>query len=252
MATEKDEIVDEFTHPTIKLIVWLLFLFVARFILTRLPGLETLVPTQPITFAAVVGAAITLFIVAIVVNFGREIEPRINRTLTAPGNLTADLASATKYLTFFIATIIAYSGLKRLIIPYLLPEPGIVAYNLGFLLIATVPALLFIQRLYTNLDDVTDLLTTHVKQSTGSMVDCPECEEAVRATNDFCPTCGTDISELTPNPGEESGTETCPDCGTRVESFATFCGNCGAEVSDSATDDDRITESDGNQAGTDD
>lgn len=234
MAADKNNVVEELTRPVIKLIVALTGLLVLRFIIIRLPGLGTEVPEVGITISALAGAIITVIMVAIIVNFGREIEPRLQRTLAGPEQLRADLAMIGKHLTFLLAIIVAYNGLDALLVPLLLPDPGPWAYDIVFLLVALIPTVVIAQRMFTNLDDITDLLTEQVKSATASEVQCTNCDETIRATLDFCPHCGSAV-ESGAGPGSNAaGSSVCPECEADVDPDAAFCGSCGSQLEASA------------------
>ncbi len=233
MSTDSDQVVEEFTRPVIKLILALISLFVLRFIITSLPGLDTPIPDMPITFSLVAGAVITLIMVAIIVNFGREIEPRISRVLTGPQSVTDDLANATKFLVFLLGILIAYDGLSGVIVPFLVPDPGAWIYDIIFLLVALVPTIIVAQRMFNNLDEITDILAEQVKSATVNEVTCSECGNVARASLDFCPNCGNDLADEStsqPDVVEDESPNTCPECSADVDTGMAFCGNCGANL----------------------
>lgn len=230
-AADKDNVVEEFTRPIVKLLLALIGLFVIRFIVVRLPGLETAVPQTPITFATLAGTLITLVMIAIIVNFGREIEPRIKKAISGSADVVSDMAASVKFLVFLLAIFIAYDGLASALVPFLVPDPGRWIYDVVFLLVALIPTILIAQNLFGNLDEATDIITKQVKSATVDEISCPSCAETVRASLDFCPECGEDISE---HPTEEdvsaSSSSVCSECGSDIDSSAAFCGSCGSTV----------------------
>lgn len=234
VSTDTEQVVEEFTRPIIKLLLALIGLFVLRFIVTSLPGLGTPIPGTPVTFSILAGAIITLVMIAILVNFGREIEPRISRVLTGPDHLANNLANATKLLIFLIAILIAYDGLEGVIIPFIVPDPGRWTYDILFLLIALVPTGIIAQRIFNNLDDMTEMLTQQVKSATVSDIECSECGEQVRKSLDFCPNCGNELTtgETVPASKATSDSSKCPECGTKVDESMAFCGRCGKSIDD--------------------
>lgn len=232
MAADKNQVVEELTRPIVKLLLALIALFILRFIVTSLPGLGTEIPGAPITFATLAGGIITLVMVGIILNFGREIDPRIERAISGPEEVVSDFGTITKFLVFLIAIIIAYDGLASLALPFLVPDPGVWVYDVIFLLGALVPTVIIAQRMFENLEAMTDLLTQQVKSATVNEVECHECGETVRSSLDFCPGCGTEVSaDAEPEPVEEEIENVCPDCGSDVDSSASFCGSCGTAVS---------------------
>lgn len=228
MGADTTEVVEELTRPVIKLLLALVGLFVLRFIVTNLPGLGTQIPGTGLTATAVLAAIITLAMVGVLVNFGIEIEPRLQRALSGPQEVITDMAAIVKFLVFLVAIIVAYDGLAVVAVT-LLPIDLVWVYDLVFLLAALVPTALVAQRMFSNLDELTDLLTKQVKSATVQDVNCPDCGESVRSSLDYCPSCGTEVP--TPKPMEtDDGIDTCPDCGSDVNRAADFCGSCGTAV----------------------
>lgn len=232
MSSSKEDVIEELTRPIIKLVLALVGLFVLRFIITNLPGLDTSIPETPITFATVAGGIITLVMVGIVVNFGREIEPRMVRAIRGPEDVVTALAQATKFVIVLIAIILAYDGVDAMVVPFLVPDPGRWVYDALFLLVALLPTVIIARAIFDNLDEMTDLLTEQVKSATVDQVDCPDCGESVRSSLDFCPSCGEDLADVeVQEDDDDDGPESlCPDCGADVDESAAFCGSCGAGI----------------------
>lgn len=233
---DKETIVEELTRPIIKLILALIGLLVIRFIVTRLPGLDTSIPETPITFAVLAGGIITLIMSVIIANFGREIEPRLNRAIAAPVSVANDMASIVKQFAFLVAVIVAYNGLDSLLLPFLVPDPGAWTYDIGFLLLALVPTGIIAQRMFRNLEEITDMLTEQVKTATVNEVECADCGEVVRASLEYCPNCGSEVDQESGQQPSQSRGSICPNCEADVDPGATFCGNCGTDLEDEDAD----------------
>lgn len=229
MGADTNEVVEELTRPVIKLLLALIGLFILRFIVNNLPGLGTQIPGTSVTATAALAAVITLAMVGILVNFGIEIEPRLKRALSGPQEVITDMAEIVKFLVFLVAIIVAYDGLAAVAVPFLLPDL-VWVYDVVFLLVALVPTALVAQRMFSNLDDLTDLLTKQVKSATVEDVECPECGETVRSSLDYCPSCGTEVPTPEPEGAGDAAPDVCPDCGSDVDSSADFCGSCGTAV----------------------
>ncbi|MFC6722402.1 double zinc ribbon domain-containing protein [Halovalidus salilacus] len=234
MATsEPDRVVEELTRPVVKLLLALIGLFVLRFIVVRLPGLETQIPGgTAITFATLAAAVITLVMIAIIVNFGRELEPRLNRVLSGPAEVVSDMSEAVKQIVFLVAIFIAYDGMTGVALPFLIPDPGPWVYDIFFLLVALVPTVIIAQRIFGNIDEITDILTQQVKSVTVDKTTCPSCSASVRASLDFCPECGETLPDQKKavEHDEDSSVSICPECSADVEETAAFCGSCGTEI----------------------
>jgi len=230
-----DDAVEQFTRPVVKLLLGLIGLFVLRLIVTNLPGLGTDIPGAPISFATVAAGLITLVMVGIIANFGREIEPRINQVLSGPATVVRDLSQAIKHIIFLVALVLAYGGLSPVVVPFLFPDPGPWVYDVVFLLIALGPTLIIAQRMYTNLEDLTDVLTRQVKSATVNNVNCSSCGEEIRASLDFCPSCGEEVMQTEHGQTHQSmgsSRTSCPNCSADIEPAADFCGSCGTDLAD--------------------
>lgn len=234
MAAEKEEVVEELTRPVIKLLLSLIGLFVLRFIVTSLPGLGSDIPNTPITFATLAAGIITVVMIAIIINFGREIEPRLQSVINGPEDVVADMGTIVKLGIYLLAIIIAYDGLSSLALPFLIPDPGAWVYDIVFLLAAIVPTVIIAQRMFGNLDELTDLLTQQVKSATVQKSECGDCGELVRSSLDFCPNCGGEIEEESEPEPEPTVMNKCPECESDIDEGADFCGSCGTEVPASA------------------
>lgn len=230
MSAEKEDVVEELTRPVVKLLLSLIGLFVLRFIITNLPGLGSKIPGTPVTFSTLAGGIITIVMVAIIINFGREIEPRIRNVINGPVEVVADMAIITKLLIYLIAIIIAYDGLSSVALPFLVPDPGAWVYDVIFLLGALVPTVIIAQRMFGNLDELTNLFTQQIKSATVQQSECNECGESVRASLEFCPNCGNDLDDETEQQPETATMTKCHECGSDLDEEADFCGSCGTEV----------------------
>lgn len=157
-----------------------------------------------------------------------EIEPKLQSALTGPDEIVGDLVEIVKYLVFLIAIILAYGGFAG--IWYGLPLTIPFLYDLAFFVLAVIPTILIAIKLFENIDEITDLLTAEVKDATVDDVTCPSCQEDVRASLDFCPHCGEDVSEAeSTGSGGPSGA-TCPECDADVDAGMEFWGKCGADL----------------------
>lgn len=170
--------------------------------------------------------------IAIVVNFGREIEPRLQNTINGPTEIVNDLSAVIKFLIYLLAAVIAYDGLSAVAVPFLVPDPGRWVYDIVFLVIALIPTTIIAQRMFGNLDEVTDLLTKQVKSAAVNESTCGDCGESVRESLEFCPNCGNELDDNAEYAEQESKSKptVCEECGSDIDSNAEFCGSCGAEV----------------------
>jgi len=62
--------------------------------------------------------------------------------------------------------------------------------------------------------------------STSETVACPACETEIAVEDNFCRSCGTDVSGI----GDSGRLTACPDCGSDVEPADSFCRECGEHL----------------------
>lgn len=234
-TANKEKVVEQLTRPVIKLVIALIALAILRAIVGRLPGLDeaSMPGFDYLPLTTVVRSVVVIVMVGIVVNFAREIEPRLRNILSGPPHLVDDGARIAKHLLFLLGLIIAYGGLEGMGRPIFFIELGMedVYYDYLFLLVALVPAGIISINMYRNLEDITDILTGKVKTATVSTVACPGCRSEVRVSQDFCPDCGESIDvEPATQQQQDTGPSTCPECDEYVDPDAAFCGSCGADL----------------------
>lgn len=188
---DRDQIMETLGPPVIKLVLGLVILAAIGVILLNLPGLDTTVPDTDLTLTDVMRSVIVLVAVAVVVNFGREISPRVEGLLDGPAERRSDVADVVEYFVYLVAIVIAYNGLKETVAPIISANPGMWVYDVGFLVLALVPVGLIVHRTFRNLDDVSYAVAEQFNSSADRTVDCPRCGNAVRANAENCPNCGT-------------------------------------------------------------
>lgn len=191
-TSDTDKIVEEVTRPVVKLLVAVIGLKIFESIVVKLPGLGTSIPETPISFVNVAVAIIALVMSGILVNFGREVEPRLNRALAGPDDIVSDLAGLVKYMAFLAAIIVVHGGLRGIVVPFIVDDPWL--YNVSFLLIALGPTAIIAQRIFGNIETITDIITEQVKSVTVDRIICPSCSESVQANLESCPECGDEIT----------------------------------------------------------
>ena len=238
------EAITEFTTPVIKLILALIGLFVIQFIFVNLPGLDTTFPNTTLTIATVANGIITLIMAVIIVNFAREVEPRVRRVISGPEDVVYDIANAINFVIVFIAILIVYDGLNDVAVPALVSPSDAWMYDMLFLGIALIPTVIVAYRIFDNLDEMARLLTSQIQSlSDTSQVTCINCGASVDDSLEYCPDCGTTLpdeaqteTEMDSETEAESGVEEpelleCPECEDEVSDSMAFCGQCGAELS---------------------
>lgn len=151
--------IDERTlKPVVKLLLIAGALFLMWGLLANLPGVDTLIPATPVSYGAVVGAFMTLGIVAVLAYAAFQLEPLLVQWLAGPADLVADVASIVKHTVLFVAVITAHAGLGALVVPSLTAVDLVWTYNAFFLVLALVPTVMIGVRLFGNFDALATLI----------------------------------------------------------------------------------------------
>lgn len=159
----KRDAVDERTlKPAVKLLLIVGGLFLMWALLTNLPGVDTIISGSGVTFGAVLGAVVTLGIVAVLTFVALRIEPLAVQAFAGPRHLVGDIASIAKHVVLFVAVATAHSGLAPLIRPSLAPVGLVWTYDTLFLVLALIPTVTIAVRMYGNFDEVASLVTGRV------------------------------------------------------------------------------------------
>lgn len=136
--------------------------FVA-YLVSLLPGVDRLVPQTPVTFAALIGAFVTLVVVALLLSAAPKLAELTRMALGGPQEVIENFASLVYWLVVLAAVLVAHAGLAGALVPFL----GGVAwlYDVAFLLLA-LPAVAFVAaRLYASIDPTAELLADRVAGS---------------------------------------------------------------------------------------
>lgn len=154
---------DDRLQQVVKLLLGVAGLVLVWGMVTNLPGLDTLVPTTEVTIGALVGAVVTLALVAALGYVAVHLEVLVTEALSGPGDLVADVASLLKYVVLFVAVVVAYDGLAPLVRPPVEAAGLAWTYDLLFFVLALVATVMVVVRMYGNLDlaaaVITDRLT---------------------------------------------------------------------------------------------
>lgn len=158
--------VDERTlKPVVKLLLVVGALFLMWALISNLPGIDAIIPETAVTYGAVLGAAVTLGIVAVLTYVALRLEPLVVQAFAGPSEVVSDVASIAKHVVLFVAVIAAHSGLAPLVIPVLEPVDLAWTYDMLFLLLALIPTAVIAVRMYGNIDEVASLITGRMTTS---------------------------------------------------------------------------------------
>lgn len=171
MQSKTDRLIDpnrldeRTVKPVAKLVVGVAGLFLLWMLVSNLPGIDALVPWTAVTYGAVLGAAITLAIVAVLTHVAVRLEPLLARAIVGSAGVSEGVASIVKQLVLFLAAITAHRGLAPLLVPTL-AEVGLVwTYDVLFLILALIPTAIIAYRIYGNVDPIASMLVRRVASS---------------------------------------------------------------------------------------
>ena len=143
-----------------KLVLTTLSLLFLLSLVSLLPGVDRLIPGTPVTFAAVVGAVVTLAIVALLLYLAPALAKLVRSTLEGPTHVVDDVSDIVQLLVVFVAVLVAHRGLEPAIVPLLGSVTWV--YDVVFFAIALPPLSILAARLYVSLDPMAELLADRV------------------------------------------------------------------------------------------
>ncbi|QSW98301.1 hypothetical protein [Haloterrigena alkaliphila] len=146
-----------------KLLVATLSLLALLWLVSLLPGIDRLVPGTPVTFAALVGAVVTVATVALLLYLAPTLAELVRSTLEGPEGVVNDVASIVNLLVVLIAVLVAHRGLAAATVPLLGGATWV--YDVLFLALALPPLAILAARLYVSLDPISELLAERMTAS---------------------------------------------------------------------------------------
>jgi len=135
-------------------------LFVA-YLVSLLPGVDRIVPQTPVSIAALVGAFVTVVVVALLLVAAPKLAQLTRMALTGPRDVVENLASLVYWLVALTAVLIAHRGLAGAVVPLL----GAWVYDVVFLLAALPAVAIVAARLYAALDPAAELFADSVTET---------------------------------------------------------------------------------------
>jgi len=152
----------ELVRPIVRVIIALIILGIVKFVIRELPMFQGLwIPGSPFSASTIVDIAISLFMIVIILNFGREFGGQLRvRFPTFPESTRIVLS-----LVYIIAVVIAYDAFYGVARFYLTWEYMWI-YSALFVLLVIIPLYSFGTTLYSNIHKLTDLFTYKVTEVT--------------------------------------------------------------------------------------
>jgi len=152
----------ELVRPIVRVIIALIILGIVKFVVRELPMFQGLwIPGSPFSASMIVDIVISLFMIVIVLNFGREFGGQLRvRLPTFPESARIVLS-----LVYVVAVVIAYDAFYGVARFYLTWE-YVWIYSALFVLLVIIPLYSFGTTLYSNIHKLTDLFTYKVAEVT--------------------------------------------------------------------------------------
>lgn len=120
----------------VRLVLGVVGLFVLLFLLTLVPPLEQEIPQTPVTYEAVITAAVTVVIFGLFVVIADELGDVVEARLAGPDGLVSDVGSLVQYLVVFLAFLVMYEPLFNATVPFLARNNTPWVYDLVFVAVA--------------------------------------------------------------------------------------------------------------------
>lgn len=133
--------------PALIFLVWLVSL---------LPGIDRLLPRTAISIWAILGAVVTVVLVALLVSVAPKLASLTRQALDGPPDVVENLASIVLWGVILVAVLVAHGGLAGVIVPLLGGISWI--YDVTFLLLSVPPVFGIAARLFDSLDPGADLV----------------------------------------------------------------------------------------------
>lgn len=140
-------------------------LLAVAYLLTLLPGVDRLVPRTPVTFAALIGAVVTLAVVALLLAAAPKLASLARMSLDGPTELVESVSGLVYWLVVLAAVLLAHAGLSGVLLAFF--DGAAWLYDVVFLLLALPPLAVVAACLYTIVDPAAEALADRVAGSDG-------------------------------------------------------------------------------------
>jgi hypothetical protein len=210
----------EFYTPIIRTAAAVIFLWVLRAILIRLPMIRDLtIPDVQFTGPALVKIVIAVLMIVLLVNLGREFGPGLRsgvRTFPQSGTILDSFV-------YVACVVIAYDALSWP--AQLLLEQDFWVYRWIFFVLVVPGIYRGGVAFYKSIDDITTLFTKGFGRTEDEMVPCGACSHPNPVTASFCSECGAALEAAT-----SASPVWCAKCEAENPPEAAFCTTCGAKL----------------------
>lgn len=162
-SDRRESLDDDTVLVTTKLVVAMLALSGLLTLVSLLPGVDRLIPGTPVSFVALIGAAVTLAVVGLLLLLAPTLAELVRSTVTGPASVVEDVAAIVNLFVVLLAVLVAHRGLAPAITPLL--DSAAWTYDVVFLAFALPPLAILAARLYVSLDPISEHLATKLTGS---------------------------------------------------------------------------------------
>ena len=200
-----EQLRNELTQPTIRIVLALVVLLVIRTLLVNVPGTDSVIIDPNITVATVLYSLLTVMIFGAVLTYASAVGTALDRAFQS----VPDVDQVVQLIGALVVIVWAYQLFGW--VPYFRDNPT--QYDYVFLILSVGFGGWLGHTLYTNIDEY----SAYISPASGETGDVPD-EGDTPATSE---------PELS-----ETGTITCQDCGTEAPRDGDFCSSCGGNLTD--------------------
>jgi hypothetical protein len=163
--TVSDSVERETVRTVAKILLGAGALLAVAYLLALLPGVDRLVPRTPVTFAALIGAVVTLAVVALLLAAAPKLASLARMALDGPTDLVENVAGLVYWLVVLVAVLLAHAGLSGALLA--LFDGAAWLYDVVFLLLALPPVAAVAACLYAIVDPAAEAVADRVAGSDG-------------------------------------------------------------------------------------
>ncbi|MFC4542996.1 hypothetical protein ACFO5R_13795 [Halosolutus amylolyticus] len=159
---------EEHVYPVVRIALIVVAGLLLLGLTALLPGLDRFLSVLPVAVDAVLLAGATYLVAAGLLAAAPSIDRLVRDCLDGPDRVVADAGASAKYLTAFVAVLVAYRGFQPAFEPVIADLVAAWVYHAGFLVASLVPIVLIARRLRRSLDPIADLVTRAIVRTVGS------------------------------------------------------------------------------------
>lgn len=147
----------------IKLVLAVVALLVFLVLISLTPGIDRLIPGLPITYAAIIGAFVTLVIVGVLLRIATTSRTVVKKFRTSVEGVTDQFAGIIFWTIVFVAVVIAYEGFGPALEPILVESELLWMYDATFFILGIISLAVIGFRVLYLLDPLSELIVRKLR-----------------------------------------------------------------------------------------